>query len=353
MPTVEILDPLSIENWDDLVLATRSYSFFHSSSWAKVLAESYNYRPLYFTICDSGKIAGLLPIMEVKSRLTGCRGISLPFSDSCDPIASDINSFEELFDRLLDYAENSNWHYIELRGGEKFLNSNPPSIYSYNHTLDLNRSEEKIFSSFSKSTKRNIRIANKKGVHVTINNSFKALESFYRLNCLTRKSHGLPPQPYEFFNNLFKSIISKGLGVITLATINYKSIAGAIFFNFGNTAIYKYSAFDRKYRYFYPNNLIMWETIKYYNHMRFNLLDFGRTEIENRGLDHYKSRWGTQKQKVVYYRYNLRIKSFEEEKSDIYSKINSDIHSAYRTVFSKMPVCILKLAGAIAYRHMG
>ena len=107
MPSVEILDPRYIDNWDDLVLATRCYSFFHSSFWAKVLAQTYNYRPLYFTILDNDKITGLLPVMEVKSRLTGHRGISLPFSDSCDPIALEKNNFDPLLNCLLDYAQKS------------------------------------------------------------------------------------------------------------------------------------------------------------------------------------------------------------------------------------------------------
>jgi len=33
---LQIVNPLEIDNWDDLVLATGKASFFHSSGWAIV-----------------------------------------------------------------------------------------------------------------------------------------------------------------------------------------------------------------------------------------------------------------------------------------------------------------------------
>ena len=343
MYSVEILDPNSVDRWDDLVLETRSHSFFHSSFWAKVLAETYHYQPLYFTIRNNGRINGLLPIMEVNSRWTGDRGISLPFSDSCAPIASGKKVFNLLFDRLLDYARESNWGCIELRGGENFLGQVQPSIRFYNHILNLNQGEEKILNTFRSSTQRNIKKAVTAGVNIEISDSFDALKRFYRLNCLTRKDHGLPPQPFKFFHNLFDHIISKGLGVIALATINRETIAGAIFGNFGDTAIYKYGASDKNYLHLRPNNLVMWEMIRYYNHRKFKRFDFGRTGIENEGLNQYKNGWGTQKDVICYYRYDLKKGKFISEKQNF--RHNS------QKLLKKCPIFFLKCIGYFAYKH--
>ena len=54
--TLEIVDPLEIPDWDALVLATGKASFFHSSAWARILYESYGYKPLYFASFKGGNL---------------------------------------------------------------------------------------------------------------------------------------------------------------------------------------------------------------------------------------------------------------------------------------------------------
>jgi len=69
--TLQILNPLEIDDWDELLLTHPDYSFFHTSAWARVLHESYGYKPLYFTAIENGRLSALIPIMEVNSFLTG------------------------------------------------------------------------------------------------------------------------------------------------------------------------------------------------------------------------------------------------------------------------------------------
>jgi hypothetical protein len=52
---LKILNLLTYPNWDDLLLAHEDYAFFHTSAWARVLSESYGYKPLYFTAIQNGR----------------------------------------------------------------------------------------------------------------------------------------------------------------------------------------------------------------------------------------------------------------------------------------------------------
>ena len=104
---VEILNPLEYPGWDDLLLTHEDYSFFHSSAWARVLHESYNYKPLYFTGVENGNLTALIPVMEVKSILTGRRGVSLPFTDFCQIIVSDEAQFKETIRQIIEYGEKA------------------------------------------------------------------------------------------------------------------------------------------------------------------------------------------------------------------------------------------------------
>ena len=70
--------------------------------------------------------------------------------------------------------------------------------------------------SFRESTRRNIRQAEKEGVEVTLRHTREALAAFYRLHCLTRRYHGLPPQPWSFFEKIHEHIIAPAEGLCGL-----------------------------------------------------------------------------------------------------------------------------------------
>src|SRR3954464_9442113 len=87
--SVQVVDPLAVANWDALVMALPGHSFFHSAAWARVLEDSYGYKPVYFALVENGALRALLPALEVDSWLTGKRGVSLPFSDACEALGND------------------------------------------------------------------------------------------------------------------------------------------------------------------------------------------------------------------------------------------------------------------------
>ena len=68
---IEIINPITHKGWDELLLTSDQSTFFHTAAWARVLHESYNYKPLYFTLIQNSKLKILFPVMEVKSLLTG------------------------------------------------------------------------------------------------------------------------------------------------------------------------------------------------------------------------------------------------------------------------------------------
>ena len=122
-------------------------------------------------------------------------------------------------------------------------------------------------------------------------------------------------------------------------------IAAAIFLHFGKKAIYKYGASDPGYQSLRPNNLVMWEAIRHYAQEEYHSLCFGKTDPENLGLRRFKQGWGTQEHKIFYYKRDLKKESFVREKSHL-----SGLHTH---IFNKTPLPILKMIGALMYRHIG
>lgn len=342
---LEIINPIEYKDWDNIVVSSPGYSVFHSSAWARVLSDSYHYNPLYFTAIENGRFKILVPVMEVNSFLTGKRGVSLPFTDYCEPIISNGVSFKDVFEAIMKYGKESGWRYMELRGGQEYFPDALTSARYLSHILNLSRNEEEIFSSLRNSTKRNIKKALTEGVEAGIYNSLESVRGFYRLNSMTRKRHGLPPQPFHFFKKVYDHIISKDLGFVVLAYFQKNPIAGAVYFHFGEKALYKYGASDMNYQHLRANNLVMWEAIKWYCKNRYKTLCFGRTEEENQGLRLFKTGWNTKENKIKYYKYDLDKSSFIVDKSKV-----TPFHNR---IFSKMPVTLLNVVGCALYKHMG
>lgn len=238
---IEIIDPTRYKGWDDLLLTYPEITFFYTSAWARALSESYNYKPLYFTIIEEGQISALIPIMEIKSFLTGKRGVSLPFTDECCPIAKNNEKFRHLTKFIFEYGKKAGWKNVELRGNHNALTNVTAYTYHYTHVLDLDKSENRILATFKSNVKRNIRRALREGLQVTLSNSWESMMSFYRLNCMTRKQHGLPPQPLLFFKKIFEHTISPKNGLVAQAFYQMQPIAGAVYYHFGNYAVYKLS----------------------------------------------------------------------------------------------------------------
>jgi len=234
---------------------------------------------------------------------------------------------------------------LNLGGGEEKFKGVQPSSSFFVHTLDLKFGKEEILLSMRSSTARNIKKAERENVHVKRYTSMESIRDFYKLNCMTRKDHGLPPQPYYFFKNIYEHIISKGKGFVVLASYKNKNIAGAVFFNSGEKSIFKYGASDRKYLYLRPNNIVIWSAIKWYMENGFKSFSFGRTDPENKGLLQYKRGWGGKEESINYYKYNF--------KKDIFVGKRIIRNSLTTFILRKIPSPILKKAGSLFYRHMG
>jgi len=345
MSDIQIINPITYPGWDNLLLSTPGHSFFHSSAWARVLSETYGYTPFYFTMLKDHKLRALVPLMEIRSILTGKRGVSLPFTDCCEPIIDQNSNSQILLDHIIDYGQKRRWKYIQFRGdGNLFPDARPSETY-LGHALDLTRGEEEIFARLRDSTRRNIKQSESRGVETTISNQAESIRDFQRLNSLTRKKHGLPPQPCSYFQKVYDHIISKGLGFVALAFHHGRSIAGSICFHFGDTGIFKYGASDMKFQDLRPNNRVVWDPIRWFCKNGFKSLSFGRTEPMNEGLKQFKSGWGADEHILSYFKYNLRKMEFASSQP----KIN-DLSAK---IFHMLPMPVLKLAGSILYRHVG
>lgn len=344
MMELSLLDPLAGDAWDSLADAFPGRTAFHSAAWARVLHDAYGFRPRYIAGRSGGAPVCALPLMEVRSAWTGTRGVSLPFTDLCPPLLAAGADPGELLDFVLDLSRRSSWSCLQLRGWPTLEDSIPPAERYLHHLLPLGPHLPDPASGFGESTRRNIAQARKQGVTVRVETGAEAMETFRRLNRLTRRDHGLPPQPPRFFRSLHRHLIARGLGRILLADAGGQTVAGAVFLHAGESAIYKYGASQKSALLLRPNNLVMAEAIRLYRGEGFRRLSFGRTEPSNDGLRRYKVGWGGTEEELRYLRYSPPSGAFVADPPRPGNLANR--------IFRSLPLSALDLIGRALYRHV-
>ncbi len=200
-----------------------------------------------------------------------------------------------------------------------------------------------MFERTHDSVRRAIRKAEKNRLTVTLVQSLEGVRQFYWLQGKTRRKHGLPPQPFAFFLNIHRHILSQNLGILAIATWENRPIAASMYFYMGERAIFKYGASDESFQSLRGGNLVMWEAIKWLAQQGITSLHLGKTALAHEGLRRFKLNWGAREEKIEYIKYDLSRNQFVA---------GSDAVSGWHNhVFRLMPSFASRLAGALLYKH--
>jgi hypothetical protein len=340
--------PSEMAQWDDFVNSHEKGTPFHLSYWLRTIHDTYSFKPLLCVSRDEHNcLSGVLPFFQLKSLIMGNRLVSVPFSDFCPPLFRNKEDELQVIQGVLDnYSRKIK--YIEIRGS---LSENSGfcghSGYKH-HFLKLSSNPLAVKNKFNKKTIiYSIRKAENGGVEIVEDNSEKGMQEFYKLNILTRKKHGIPPQPKNFFVNIFRHIITKGHGTLRIALWNSKPIAAGLFLQHKDTVYYKYNASDpvfmlRKS----PNHLLTWAAIEKACRAGYLFFDFGRTSVNNAGLNRYKEMWGAESRDLTYFNY--------PPSKEVASKNEKGVlYQAATRCWRLMPSVISSKIGPLIYKHLG
>jgi len=348
---VKMIDPSKGKRWDEFVGSHPHGTVFHLSNWARVLQKTYGYIPYYFILEDSDKkIKAGCPFLLIKSWLTGNRLVCLPFTDNCFSLVSSNEDLKSLYSLAIERARREKANYVEVRGEppNAFLQSLHFERHSYykHFRLDLSRGRNSLWKGFGKSVRKSFRRADRANLSIVRSEAEADMKGFYFLNLATRKKHGIPSQPYDFFENIWRELILTRLGFLLLVKYKGISISGGVFFVHRDTIYHKFTASDRNYFQYCPNHFLIWHTIQYGCEKGYKFFDSGRASPDNPGLIRFKHSWGMEEIDLPYYYWpTVKGVTSTEQKSLKYRMITS--------VMRRTPTTIFRMAGKLLCKHLG
>jgi hypothetical protein len=349
-PTAHFFDPLTDYRWDTFLESHPRASVFHTRAWLQALRRTYGYQPAACTTSPpESDLNNVIVYCRVESWLTGRRFVSLPFSDHCEMLVNGQAGAQSLLSALEQELIRHRCRYIELRP-VTLAPASPLIRVSEEyclHELDLKPDIETIFENFHKSsTTRKIHRAQRERLIYQEGRSEFLLEHFYRLFAHTRKRHGIPPQPQEWFKNLIESF-GESLK-IRMVFQDSRPVASILTLCYKDTMTYKYGCSDPRYNTLGGIHLLFWRSICEAKEQGLQSFDLGRSDTDNHGLITFKDRWGAARSTLTYFRYfapGCVDSSSGREKSIWKSR-------ATKALFTHMPNIVLRAAGRIFYKHV-
>jgi Acetyltransferase (GNAT) domain len=344
------IDPTKDARWAQLVALHPGASVFHTVGWLQALQRTYGYEPMAFTTSPpSEALKNGLVFCHIHSWLTGARLVSLPFSDHCEPLCDSVEDINFLTRHLQTVLEHREWKYLELRPihGNFEQTGNGigfrPVATHFLHRLDLRPDLNCVFRSLDKdSVQRRIQRAERAGLVEKCGRSDDLLKEFYALFVNTRRRHGLPPTPYDWFRHLVHTL-GQALE-IRLAYMDNLPIAGILTLQFRDVVYYKYGCSNTRFNKFGATPWLLWRAIASGKSNGANEFDMGRTQEEDAGLLAFKSHWVPHPERLVYWKFPV---------ASSFSSPDSWKLKAAKHIFSHMPERLLRIAGRLLYRHIG
>ncbi|MFB3819066.1 MAG: lipid II:glycine glycyltransferase FemX [Candidatus Methylomirabilales bacterium] len=298
---IQLVDPRTDRAWHRLI-ARHPSTVFHSPEWMGVLADTYAFDVRALVALDeAGEPRSGVPFCPIQD-FRGARLVALPFCDYCDPLVEDRGEWEALLGQMLSAGQPLFMRC--LRNPLPVQDARLTTIRQARwHGVDLQDDVDAVWNRCEPSARRAIRKAQHAGVQVRPAEDEKTLRAFYDLHLGVRKfKYRLLAQPYTMFESVWQRFLVPQKGRLLVATKADEIIAGAVFLKWKDRLFYKFAASDPAHLGDRPNDLVMWEGIRYAKAEGLTYLDLGLSDWEQEGLIRYKRKFATEEGAIRFLR---------------------------------------------------
>lgn len=163
----------------------------------------------------------------------------------------------------LHYLRQQKWRFSESQ--VQFRNT---------MLLDLTRSEDELLAGMNQSTRRKIRLAEKSAVTVRTTRDQVDFRTLYEIYAVTGQRQGFITRPFEYYLDLWNTMLSAGFAQVFIAETERKALAGVILFGFSQTAWYFYGMSSNEGRDLQPTYALQWAAIRWAKSQGYSVYDW-------------------------------------------------------------------------------
>lgn len=287
--------------WDAFVASCDESTNYHQYGWRKVIEKSFGHRAMYLAAKNStNQINGILPCIQMKSRLFGNFLVSLPFFNYGGLLCTEHETARLLLSASRRILEGTGSNHVELRHLSRSDAVSATRQHKVVMLLDLEKSEDEQWKRLDAKVRNQVRKAGKSNLQ-TVCGQKELLDGFYEVFSRNMRDLGTPVYGKNFFLNVLEEFPDSTR--IISVTLQNKTVASALLTWYRQTLEVPWASSVREYRELCPNNLLYWEAIRFAISKGATTFDFGRSTPEE-GTYRFKKQWGA-KPVRLYWQYLL------------------------------------------------
>ncbi len=341
------VDPRTDPAWLELSQRYPS-SVFNSPQWLRVLGDTYDFRvQAYVLLDDEGQPQAGIPFCHI-SDIRGERIASLPFSDFSDPLVADRVQWEILAGKLLEQGCP-----VKVRPLHNPIPLQDPRFVLVKqarwHGIDLDKDMDLVWQGFHSGARRAIRKAERNGLVAYLAKSTADLRTFFEMHRGVRKhKYRMLAQPYAFFQNIWRHFVEEDQGTLMLVQQEGRILGGALFLEWQDTLYYKFNASMPGTLDLRPNDLVIWEGIRYAKAKGLTRFDFGLSDWDQEGLVRYKRKYATEEKAISFLRHtpaDAQLCPSVEAVQELLPQLTQLLTD------ESVPDAVTEEAGALLYRY--
>lgn len=332
---IKQLDDMTTIAWDTFVAHHPDGSLYHHSAWRTLISDVFGHKTFYlYAQQKNGNIAGVLPVVQLKSRLFGNYMVSMPYFNYGGAIASEPMIESMLMNAVEILAKPAKVSHIEYRD----LHSRAGYAVKtgkVNMYLPLPEDEAQLWKNLGTKLRAQIKRPLRENPQIKTGGS-ELLPAFYKVFAQNMRDLGTPVYSRQFFANILQAFPQYCR--IVIISLDDEPVAAGFLLGYKNRLEIPWASSLRKYNKLGVNMLLYWEALKFAIEAGYEIFDFGRSSLDS-GTYRFKKQWGTEP-KELYWHYWLAEDAALPELNPDNPKYKLAI-----ALWRKLPVGLTRLIG--------
>ncbi len=329
--------------WDAFVLAEPSATFFHRLGWKTVLEKSFGHRTHFLLAERDGRIEGVLPLAEIKSRLFGHALISTPFCVYGGIAASTPEAHAALDQRAQSLATELGVGHLEYRDRDAPAHPDWGGSELYvTFRKELDPEVEKNMLAIPRKQRAMVR----KGIKHELTTEVDAgVDGFFAVFADNVHRHGTPALPKRFFANL-KAVFGEDCEVMLVRSKEGQVVSGVLSFYFRDEILPYYAGDALEARALAANDFKYWELMRRACERGIRVFDYGRSKVGSGPYD-FKRNWGFEPTPLQYGYQLVKAAAVPE------TNPNNPKYKLFIQAWRRLPLPVANFLGPYIVRNLG
>jgi FemAB-related protein (PEP-CTERM system-associated) len=317
---------------------------YQHTGWKSVIEKTFGHRTSYLLSEGSeNRIEGILPLVQLRSKLFGNFVVSLPYFNYGGICAENDSVARALLAAAIDITKEQRASHIELRHLNHLFDELPVKTAKVSMRLQLTNDSNKLWEALSSKLRSQIRRPEKEGMYAKLGKE-EELDAFYKVFSVNMRDLGTPVYGKAFFRNILRQF-PESTRICTVYTKQGIAVAAGFLIGFKKVLEIPWASSLRSHKSFSPNMLLYWTSMKYACENGYDTFDFGRS-TPGEGTCKFKEQWGA-KPVQLFWHYWLRNGGPLPELNPRNPKYKFAIK-----VWRKLPLSLTKLIGPAIVRSL-